>query len=111
LRARCHHSLEPDQCRQALHAIGLTYGEAYSGLEAVGLGTDPQGQRFVLAEVRVPASVADPQERYGIHPSALDCALQASIALVLDGPEFPVERARAQRRLPFALSVLRVFDR
>ncbi|NJP69285.1 polyketide synthase dehydratase domain-containing protein, partial [Streptomyces spiramenti] len=62
-------------------AGGLEYGTAFQGLAAVWrLGED------VLAEVRLPEKVAADAHRYGLHPAALDAAIQA-LPLAVDGAD------------------------
>ncbi|XXT21475.1 SDR family NAD(P)-dependent oxidoreductase [Sorangium sp. So ce429] len=104
LRARCDRSFESATAYSAFGAMGLEYGAAHRGLTAVHAGAEADGRRFVVAHVQLPPSASRGRDRYVLHPSVLDCALQASIGLVLgDGPIKPA--------LPFALEAVEILDR
>ncbi|MEV0689371.1 SDR family NAD(P)-dependent oxidoreductase [Streptomyces sp. NPDC050388] len=87
--------------------VGMGYGPAQRSLAGLSVGADAAGRPQVLAELRLPHS---PEEAgaapYGLHPSILDGALQATIGLGLlaDGRD---ERS-ARPALPFALQELDV---
>ncbi|WP_437624450.1 SDR family NAD(P)-dependent oxidoreductase [Sorangium sp. So ce1151] len=104
LRARCDRSFESATAYSAFGAMGLEYGAAHRGLTSLHAGADADGRRFVVAHVQLPPSASRGSDRYVLHPSVLDCALQASIGLVLgDGPIEPA--------LPFALEAVEILDR
>ncbi|HEX6100801.1 MAG TPA: beta-ketoacyl synthase N-terminal-like domain-containing protein [Thermoanaerobaculia bacterium] len=87
--------MEPDALYAACARMGLHYGPAFRGITAIRKGN---GQ--VLARLRLPAGVAGSSAGYVLHPSLLDSALQASVALIDD--------ASARLRVPFALETLRI---
>ncbi|WP_438018416.1 SDR family NAD(P)-dependent oxidoreductase [Sorangium sp. So ce315] len=104
LRARCDRSFESATAYAAFGAMGLEYGAAHRGLTSLHAGADADGRRFVVAHVQLPVSASRGSDRYVLHPSVLDCAMQASIGLVLgDGAIEPA--------LPFALEEVEVLDR
>jgi len=76
----------------------------------VQAGIDTEGQRFVLAEVTLPACVGETGDQYVLHPSVLDSALQASIGLSLDHHS-PLSERVIKAELPFALDQLQILDR
>ncbi|UXI65926.1 SDR family NAD(P)-dependent oxidoreductase [Tahibacter amnicola] len=76
LRAGCVDVLDPEACYARFRAMGLDYGPAHQGLRWVG-----RGANGVLAQVRLPVSVAATADAYVLHPGLLDSALQASVAL------------------------------
>ncbi|WP_343997016.1 SDR family NAD(P)-dependent oxidoreductase, partial [Ideonella azotifigens] len=76
LRAQCSAAhLDAAQCYAAFDRMGLAYGPSFQGLNELLVG---DGQ--VLARVVLPASA--PTEGYGLHPSLLDAALQATLGLL-----------------------------
>jgi polyketide synthase PksL len=80
--------------------VGMDYGPAQRSVVSLGLGRDATGGPQVLAELRLPAA-AEPPDRYRLHPSILDGALQATIGLPLAAPrpdDLPADPA-----LPFAV--------
>ena len=77
--------------------MGLHYGPAHRGVAAIDLG-DAQ----LLAELRLPAHV-DAND-YVLHPSVMDSALQASLALFVDLGDVPAKPA-----VPFGIETLRIF--
>ncbi len=108
LRRSCERSFGAEQCYATLERMGLTYGAAHRGLQAVHVGTDAEGVRYVLAEVALPACVAQGQAEYGLHPSVLDSALQASIGLTLDEWSGEAGASVPGLALPFSLERLEV---
>ncbi|WP_431040587.1 SDR family NAD(P)-dependent oxidoreductase [Streptomyces sp. P1-3] len=90
--------------------VGMGYGPAQRSLAGLTVGTDAAGRPQVLAELRLPEPVdAAEAALYGLHPSILDGALQATIGLGM-GPGTPGEGSHPARpALPFALQELEVF--
>jgi acyl transferase domain-containing protein/aryl carrier-like protein len=76
--------------------MGLHYGPAHRGVTSIQLG-DQQ----LLAELRLPAGV-DASD-YVLHPSVMDSALQASLALFIDLDDVPGKPA-----VPFGIESLRI---
>ncbi|MEX2631036.1 MAG: SDR family NAD(P)-dependent oxidoreductase [Tistlia sp.] len=103
LRARfAAGGLSPDGCYDALAAAGVRYGPSHKGLRSVFAS---KGE--VLAELRLPEAVAGTAQAYALHPSLLDAALQATVALALDGGT-AADSASRPVLLPFALDSLEV---
>jgi acyl transferase domain-containing protein len=111
LRGQCDHLIDVSQCYRQLSAAGIEYRSTHRGLTSVQVGKDEAGQQFVLARVTLPACVKETQDQYVLHPSVLDCALQASIGLVLGAPEKDLSATTVKPVLPFALESLRIIDR
>jgi len=103
LQAQCHlGTLTSSKCYEIFRAMGLEYGSAHQGLEKVYIGT---GQ--VLARLCLPSNISETSDQFVLHPSIMDSALQASIALIMD-----VEKPNALKpALPFALRELEVFGK
>ncbi|HWU90308.1 MAG TPA: beta-ketoacyl synthase N-terminal-like domain-containing protein, partial [Kofleriaceae bacterium] len=103
VRDRCEHAVDVAELYAAFSAMGIEYGPAHRALTSVQVGTGPDGQRFVLAQVTLPATMSEAAAPYVLHPSILDGALQASMALSLGNATAPM--------LPFALERLQILDR
>jgi acyl transferase domain-containing protein/enoyl-CoA hydratase/carnithine racemase/acyl carrier protein/SAM-dependent methyltransferase len=87
--------MEPDRLYDACTRMGLLYGPAFRAVTGIERG---DGQ--LLARLRIPASIVSTSAEYVLHPSVMDGALQASVALMNDSAGLP--------RVPFALESLRV---
>ncbi|HEY8023894.1 MAG TPA: amino acid adenylation domain-containing protein, partial [Burkholderiaceae bacterium] len=80
LRAQCSHShLSAEQCYAGFDKLGLRYGPRFQGLRELFIG-----QRQALARITLPALLQETRDKYLLHPSLLDAALQASIGLQRD---------------------------
>ncbi|MCP4287947.1 MAG: SDR family NAD(P)-dependent oxidoreductase, partial [Gammaproteobacteria bacterium] len=98
LQTECSQStMNSGQLYDTFRALGIDYGPGQRGVEAVYVGADQ-----VLAKLSLPASVADTQDQFVLHPSLMDSALQASIALMMDS-------ANSRPLLPFALQELEIY--
>jgi acyl transferase domain-containing protein len=78
--------------------VGLHYGPAHQGIVAIYLG-----EKQLLAQLRLPPVVETRHERYVLHPSMMDSALQASIGLVVDSNHIP-----SKPSIPFLLESARI---
>src|SRR6266481_60014 len=110
LRSQCDQWIAVARCYEAYSAVGLEYGPAYRGLVSVQVGRDTEGQRFILAQVALPACVSETQDQYVLHPSVLDSALQASIGFSLESLS-EMSEGVVKPALPFALERLEILDR
>jgi polyketide synthase PksN len=105
LRSQCKkESFTPEQCYEAFKKMGLEYGPGQRALQSVSIGE--QNERcFVLAQVRLPDSLAETHPQYVLHPAMIDAALQALIGTALADD---VEGSAVA--LPFALDGLEIVD-
>jgi len=78
--------------------IGLEYGPAHRGIVLI-----EQGEKELLATLRLPSALETTALQYQLHPSVMDSALQASIGLI-DHPESLPRKPI----VPFALESLTV---
>ncbi|WP_162002409.1 SDR family NAD(P)-dependent oxidoreductase [Streptomyces sp. CB01881] len=87
LRAECgSYEIDAAEAYASYRRKGIQYGPAFQGLVRIFAG---EGQ--VLAELALPRAAEDGLDRFGLHPSLLDAALQASIGLLdaVDGAHLP----------------------
>jgi polyketide synthase PksN len=109
LKDRCNEgNFSKDQCYEAFKIIGLDYGEGHRGIDNLYMGSDG-----VLAKLSLPDCVRDTFDRFFLHPSLADSALQASIGLYMR-PYSNLEKETvllSNPLLPYALNELRIFDR
>ncbi|MBL6449561.1 SDR family NAD(P)-dependent oxidoreductase [Fulvivirga sp. 29W222] len=82
------------------NSMGLIYGPAYQGIKALY-----QGERQLLAELKLPKAVASDQHDYMLHPSLMDSALQSAFGLLEDLKDLP-----SQPSVPFALDTIRIIS-
>src|SRR5260370_35956318 len=80
--------------------MGWFLGPAFKGITAIH-----QGSHQVLAQLRLPRAVEDTWGDYVLHPSLMDSALQAGVALIDGGAEL-----FNQPPLPFALEARRILS-
>jgi acyl transferase domain-containing protein/NADP-dependent 3-hydroxy acid dehydrogenase YdfG len=93
LRAACAgRSVTRGECYAALRAIGIEHGERLQAVREIHAGAG-----LAVARLELPDGAAMPVV---LHPSLLDAAIQAAVALL------PEQR---QTALPFALQTLEVF--
>ncbi|MEJ2417505.1 MAG: SDR family NAD(P)-dependent oxidoreductase [Exilibacterium sp.] len=91
-----HQNLSAEQCYRDFAAMGIDYGPAHRAIQSLQVGA---GQ--VLAKLSLPEVLSDSRDRFGLHPSLLDGALQASVGLLSPGgPQRPI--------VPFALGSLAI---
>lgn len=109
LQAQCGKStISSVQCYEVFKAMGISYGPGHRGIEEIYVGKDQ-----ILAKLSLPSSVSGTKEQYVLHPSMLDCALQASIGIML-GPDqmfLPNIKALHSPVMPFAMQELEVLGR
>ncbi|MBB6249453.1 beta-ketoacyl synthase N-terminal-like domain-containing protein, partial [Rhodanobacter sp. A1T4] len=99
LRQRCTQAyLNAAQCYALFNQLGLHYGDSFQGLSELFVGT-----QLALARITLPAAVQASMDHYVLHPSLLDAAMQASIAL-----QMSASAEDLTLMLPFALGSLDV---
>ena len=89
-----------EACYAAFNAMGIQYGPGQRGITQLWSGEDGQGHPVALARLAVPAAAARSGLRFTLHPSLLDAALQATLAIGWPGGTAP---APTQPWVPFAL--------
>src|ERR1041385_5576840 len=94
--------VDPGRIYARCAKVGLLYGPAMQGLSGVR-----RGDQEVLAKVRLPEMVEKTWGEYVLHPSLLDSALQAAVAL----REEEGEEIQGETELPFALERMRILGR
>ncbi|MCB0196728.1 MAG: AMP-binding protein, partial [Anaerolineae bacterium] len=72
IQARCHSMIESDDCYRRFEAQDLAYGPAFQVIEKL-----IYNEREALARLRLPTRLETAE--YGLHPSMLDAALQATL--------------------------------
>ncbi|MCP5048490.1 MAG: hypothetical protein GY940_15075, partial [bacterium] len=95
-------------CYEAFKTMGFDYGPAHQGLENIYVGDNE-----VLAKLTLPPSVLGTKDRFFLHPSLLDSALQASIGIGLskETPGRSSAGILSRPSLPFALESLDIIGR
>ncbi|QYK63046.1 Acyl carrier protein [Paenibacillus sp. S25] len=96
-------SVSSRQCYEAFAAMRISYGPGHQGIEKIYIGV---GQ--ALAKLSLPSSVYHTMERFVMHPSLMDSALQATIGLIMSAGD---RKASIKPALPFALEELEVFNK
>ena len=81
LQDQCNRGvLSGAQCYQAFEAMHMAYGPGHQGIDALYLDLE-HGAARVLAGLILPTHLHADLDRFTLHPSLLDSALQASIGL------------------------------
>ncbi|MCC4246111.1 non-ribosomal peptide synthetase [Stappia indica] len=98
-------AIPADRVYAAFDAMGLVYGPGHRAIASLALGPGADGQRSVLARLRLPEAIAATANAYALHPSLMDGAFQAAIGLVLE------ENGTAPKgaALPFAIEAVETF--
>ncbi|MGC2744995.1 MAG: SDR family NAD(P)-dependent oxidoreductase, partial [Candidatus Angelobacter sp.] len=106
LKAQCNQTIEAEQCYAAFRAMEIEYGPGHRGIRSVALGQNSKGERYALAEAGLPECLSMMLHQYVLHPSVLDCALQAAMGWALSFQANETVRAN----LPFALEEIEILD-
>lgn len=85
--------LSPSQIYDTFDAMGLQYGSAFRAINSMLLS-----DKELLAHLCLPTTLAHGADKYYLHPTLMDGALQASIGLMLDLSAVPQRPA-----LPFSI--------
>jgi amino acid adenylation domain-containing protein len=93
-------TIEAEKLYETFLQTGLNYGPAHQCVTKIY-----QGERQVLAELRLPSVVDSSFSDYRLHPSLMDSALQTSIGLHTDS-----EQLGGKPSIPFALDTLRIIS-
>ena len=102
LRVECGKKiLQANEVYETYRAMGIEYGPGHRGIETIYVGKD-----LVLAKLSLPSSIAETEAEFVLHPSIMDAALQASIAM-----EAEKNVATQKPALPFALQELEIIRR
>lgn len=99
LQAQCFEKISSTQCYEGFRTIGFEYGSGYQGIEQVY-----RGQDRVLAKLQLPSSIIETKDQFGLHPSLMDAALQASLWLTVGSSDL-------KPHLPFALQEIEVYSK
>ncbi|MGW1190766.1 SDR family NAD(P)-dependent oxidoreductase [Streptomyces sp. NPDC002559] len=97
LRAGCPVRVPGARIGEAIAAKDITHGPSLRAIEEAQVGPD-------LVVARLSAAPGEPYP-YGLHPTLLDSAIQASAALDLDGAQTPPGAVM----VPFALDTLELY--
>ncbi|MDC8758422.1 SDR family NAD(P)-dependent oxidoreductase [Janthinobacterium fluminis] len=101
LEARCERNWDVAERYAAFERSGLSYGPGFRGLTALRSGRDADGE-LAVARLALPAALPE-QPAYLLHPSLVDAAIQAGLAVTF-GPD------QQATLLPFALERLEVWS-
>ena len=69
-------TLTPEQCNKIFQMMGVEYGPAHLGIREIY-----PCERGILTKLSLPVSVRSTLDQYGLHPSLVDSAIQACLAL------------------------------
>ncbi|MBQ0826804.1 SDR family NAD(P)-dependent oxidoreductase [Streptomyces tagetis] len=97
IRGRCEHRADAGEFYALVHGLGLGLGAAYQGVRRVWWS---EGE--ALTEIRLPEAAEAGADRFFLHPSMLDSALQASLWLI------ERREGRGRLHLPFTIGSLDV---
>ncbi len=108
LQEQCSQNvISAEECYTIFSAMGLEYGPGHRGIERICLGDGK-----ALAKLFLPSSVSGTQDRYALHPSLIDSALQASVSLMVDlGHTLKAGNLEPLKPfMPFALRELEILE-
>nr|UQK84963.1 hypothetical protein [Archangium gephyra] len=92
---RCLFTIEAARIYEKFREQGLNYGAAFQAVAKISIGRDE-----ALATVRLPASRSSDVAGFGLDPSIMDAALQATIGLTMSRGLFD---SPSRPQLPFAI--------
>jgi len=99
-------TLSANQCYEMFRTMGLEYGAGHKGIEKMHLG-----KNGVLVELSLPSSVSATLKEFVLHPSLMDSALQATIALEIDPEKAATSIIKNDLKpsMPFELQEVEIF--
>jgi polyketide synthase PksM len=92
--------LEANHLYLSFIKMGLNYGPSLQGIRTVY-----QGEKQLLAQLRLPVAVEASQNDYLLHPSLMDSALQTSICLIED-----LAQLSNKPPMPFGLEFIHIIS-
>lgn len=99
IRARCSRVIEQAAIYERLKTLDFDYGPTFQVTKRMH-----SNEQEVLAELEIPAVIADTASNYVLHPSLIDGALRAILGLHFHSSEpLPL-------RIPFAMDALRILQ-
>ena len=103
IQAQCNLKIISDaEVYDTFESLGIEYGPGQQGLEEIHIGP---GQ--VLAKLSLPSAVSNTRDQFGLHPSIMDSALQASLGLAMPLADSN-ENNPSRLSFPFALQELEI---
>lgn len=96
VKSRCPSRLGSEACYLSFQQIGLSYGEHFKGIEHLYYSKDE-----CVADICLPDQAAGAFDRYELHYSIMDSALQSVMGLLLHKPDKALY-------VPFSLGELKV---
>lgn len=106
LKAECMKSTFSSlRCYDFLKGLGIDYGPAHQGIEEVYVG-----HKQAMAKLSLPSSILDTKDKFKVHPSLADSALQSSICLFINEDDSSSKDGSKSIKpvMPFALQEIEV---
>jgi polyketide synthase PksN len=95
IQARCSQGiLSSAQIYESFKGIGIDYGSGYQGIGELFIGPDQ-----ALVKLSLPANLADTKDRFVLHPSLLDSALQAAFCFMIGSGPFKIAVPSVLRKI------------
>ncbi|HEX6431736.1 MAG TPA: SDR family NAD(P)-dependent oxidoreductase [Niastella sp.] len=95
------YTLGGEECYRLFSQMGIVYGEGQRAVTSIQVG-----EQQLLAKINLPQHVANTFERYILHPSIMDAALQSVI-----GFGAAEQKDNIQLAVPYAIGSVEIFDR
>lgn len=109
LRSECvNESYTSERVYREFQQKELNYGPSFQGVQKLSSGKDSRGLPQVLAKLRLPEVVEDTVDSFTLHPSVMDAAFQAIIALESENRK---SWEKADTLLPFAMEEMKIYGK
>ncbi|WP_176560069.1 SDR family NAD(P)-dependent oxidoreductase [Brevibacillus dissolubilis] len=96
-----------DTIYSAYDQFGLHYGPAYRAVVEVHCGLDSKGYPQAVAKLSCPEDIRATLSEYVLHPSMIDSALQATLAMSIGAAS--EKQAEQGPRVPYALDSVHIY--
>ncbi|MCB2360141.1 SDR family NAD(P)-dependent oxidoreductase [Clostridium estertheticum] len=101
LRHKCNEDMIlSEECYEYFKSIGMDYGISQKGIEQIFIGHSQ-----ALAKLKLPFSIANTEDKFVLHPSLIDSALQAAMCLMTKDIE------NLKPLLPFAIEEVEIINK
>ena len=98
LKMKCNkNSMSSVECYNIFQTIGIEYGPGHRGIEHISIGANQ-----ILTKIKLPSIVNETLNKFVLHPSIMDSALQSLIGLLSENKEL-------KPFLPFTLQEIDIF--
>ncbi len=97
------------QCYDLFSKMGISHGEAFRSIKRIKTIVQNKAESCLWVDVRMPVSINDTYEQFGLHPSIMDGALQSGLGFVLTNKKSG-HQDELGALIPFAIDSVTIYS-